>query len=54
MASEAGKGSKQRPQQVSNEEYAQRWDLIFASDTPMKRKDPVKLFIDTEFNGFGG
>ena len=54
MASQAGKGSKQRPQQVSNEEYAQRWDMIFARDTPMKRKDQVKLFIDTEFNGFGG
>ena len=30
MASEAGKGSKQRPRQVSNEEYANRWDAIFA------------------------
>jgi len=32
MASEAGKGSKPRPQQVSNEEYAQRWDMIFARE----------------------
>ena len=54
MANEAGKGSKQRPQQVSNDEYAKRWDMIFARDITMERKNPVKLFIDTEFNGFGG
>lgn len=39
MASEAGKGSKQRPQQVSNEEYAQRWDLIFASEEPEEQEE---------------
>lgn len=32
MASEAGKGSQQRPKQVSEEDYAQRWDLIFGRD----------------------
>lgn len=39
MASEAGKGSKQRPQQVSNEEYAQRWDLIFAREKPEEQEE---------------
>ena len=28
------KGSTPRPIQVSNEEYAQRWDLIFGRDKP--------------------
>lgn len=28
----SGKGSKPRPFQVSNEEYAARWDAIFARD----------------------
>ena len=32
MVSEAGKGSKPRPRQVSNEDYAQAWDLIFKRD----------------------
>ena len=27
------KGSKQRPKQVSNDEYAQRWDAIFGKQT---------------------
>lgn len=39
MASEAGKGSKQRPQQVSNEEYAQRWDMIFAREEPEEQEE---------------
>lgn len=45
MASEAGKGSKQRPQQVSNEEYAQRWDLIFARD-----KENEEAELDTDLS----
>ena len=32
MASEAGKGSVPRPKQVSDEQYAQAWDLIFGRD----------------------
>ena len=27
------KGSKQRPRQVSNDEYAQRWNAIFGKHT---------------------
>jgi hypothetical protein len=30
---EAGKGSSSRPKQVSNEDYANRWDAIFQKDT---------------------
>jgi CDGSH-type Zn-finger protein len=26
------KGSRARPKSVSNEEYAQRWDMIFGTD----------------------
>jgi hypothetical protein len=32
--SDGGKGSKPRPIIVSNEEYATRWDAIFAKPTP--------------------
>ena len=32
--SDGGKGSKARPYSVSNEEYANRWDAIFAKTTP--------------------
>lgn len=32
--SDGGKGSKPRPISVSNEEYANRWDAIFAKTTP--------------------
>jgi hypothetical protein len=30
--SDGGKGSKPRPYSVSDEEYASRWDAIFARD----------------------
>lgn len=30
--SDGGKGSAQRPRQVSNEDYAARWDAIFGRD----------------------
>jgi hypothetical protein len=36
-----GKGSSSRPRQVSNEEYANRWDAIFQRDKP-KEEEPVK------------
>lgn len=29
---EAGKGPDRRPQQVSNEEFAERWDAIFGKE----------------------
>lgn len=31
--SDGGKGSSPRPFSVSNEEYASRWDAIFAKDS---------------------
>ena len=31
--SDGGKGSAKRPQLVSDAQYAERWDLIFARDT---------------------
>ena len=31
--SDGGKGSKPRPFSVANEEYAARWDAIFAKDS---------------------
>ena len=32
MANEAGKGSKQRPKAVSDQEWSNRWDAIFGKD----------------------
>ena len=37
--SEAGKGSSSRPKQVSNEDYANRWDAIFGKDIP--KEEPI-------------
>lgn len=36
--SDGGKGSKPRPISVSNEEYAARWDAIFAKDSEEIKK----------------
>lgn len=53
---EAGKGSQQRPRQISNEEYANRWDAIFARDiTPHEAlelmvRDAEALGLYDEFN----
>jgi hypothetical protein len=35
--SDGGKGSKPRPYSVSDEEYAARWDAIFARDGETKK-----------------
>ncbi len=35
-----GKGSGSRPKQVSNEDYASRWDAIFQRDIP--KEEPVE------------
>lgn len=35
-----GKGSSSRPRQVSNEEYANRWDAIFQRDSSVKSDKP--------------
>lgn len=39
----SGKGSSPRPLSVSNEEYANRWDSIFA-----KKEDPLQKLYDVE------
>ena len=36
--SDGGKGSTPRPRQVSNEEYAARWETIFGKDKPVDTK----------------
>lgn len=35
---DGGKGSAPRPFSVTNEEYAQRWDMIFGRDQKEKEK----------------
>ena len=45
--SDNGKGSKPRPFTVSNEEYAARWDVIFARDKP---QEPEAVEVDIPVN----
>lgn len=42
--SEAGKGSSSRPKQVSDEEYANRWDMIFGRNK--NRNKAIVLVAD--------
>ena len=42
--SDGGKGSKQRPCWVSNIEYANRWDAIFAKD--LNKKPELKEVVE--------
>jgi hypothetical protein len=37
--SDGGKGSKPRPFSVAQEQYDQRWDLIFGRDKGQKERD---------------
>ena len=37
--SDGGKGSARRPRQVSNEDYAARWDAIFGRDLLSERAE---------------
>jgi hypothetical protein len=39
--SDGGKGSSPRPYSVSNEEYANRWDAIFAREKQEKALDEL-------------
>jgi hypothetical protein len=43
---EAGKGSSSRPKQVSNEDYANRWDAIFHKDKP--KEEPIGKPVEEE------
>ena len=40
MASEAGKGSRPRPFNVTQEQYDARWELIFGRDKPEEANVP--------------
>jgi hypothetical protein len=40
--SDGGKGSSPRPYSVSNEEYANRWDAIFAREKQEKALDELR------------
>ena len=42
MAHEAGKGSAPRPFSVSQEEYNNRWDIIFSRDKVSKEIEAEK------------
>jgi hypothetical protein len=46
--SDGGKGSRPRPFSVSNEEYAARWDAIFARDLDNKEEVEEKKDIDVK------
>ena len=41
--SDGGKGSKPRPYSVTQEEYARRWDMIFARDLDHDREGIVRI-----------
>lgn len=47
--SNGGKGSTPRPFSVSNEEYASRWDAIFARDKP-KETEPATEQLNEEIS----
>jgi DNA gyrase inhibitor GyrI len=36
-----GKGSGSRPKQVSDEDYANRWDAIFGRDKAKSKEEPI-------------
>ena len=50
--SDGGKGSKPRPISVSNEEYAARWDAIFAKPLPDDAERALQQMVD--FNQVNG
>ena len=41
-----GKGSSSRPKQVSNEDYANRWDAIFGRDKV--EEEPIGKVLEEE------
>ena len=43
--SDGGKGSKPRPFSVANEEYATRWDAIFATDQKVKQERALEEMV---------
>ena len=45
-----GKGSGSRPKQVSNEDYANRWDAIFQKDLPKEEEQAEEETLKEEQN----
>jgi len=43
--SDGGKGSKPRPYSVSDQEYAARWDAIFATDQKVKQEQALDEMV---------
>jgi hypothetical protein len=43
-----GKGSSSRPKQVSNEDYANRWDAIFGRDKNKTKDEPLGKALEEE------
>jgi hypothetical protein len=43
-----GKGSTSRPRQVSNEDYANRWDAIFQKDVPKEEVPEEETLKDDD------
>ena len=42
------KGSTQRPRTIADKEWEDRWDAIFAKDTPTPEKEWVQLELDLQ------
>lgn len=50
--SDGGKGSARRPMQVADEQYAERWDLIFARDKQPAKEQLTQISQDLgEYDG---
>ncbi len=43
-----GKGSASRPKQVSDEDYANRWDAIFGKDKNKDKEEPIGKALEEE------
>ncbi len=43
-----GKGSSSRPKQVSDEDYANRWDAIFGRDKSKGKEEPIGKVLEQE------
>ena len=48
------KGSKSRPFQVSNQEYANRWDAIFGKDNDSQKNKEKALEFDRSLDPCDG
>ena len=56
--SDGGKGSKPRPYSVSNDEYANRWDAIFAKtdsecDKPTRNNEETQQVQNSSLDSSG-